>query len=428
MTDLATIRQRLTQSQLFTEQELSEQLASWTDAAYSADDGGALLNWLVAKQQLTEFQAEAIAAGMAGPFMLGPYEVREHLAAGRLGHVFRALHVEFDQPVSLKVFPQALHDDAVKLARIQREARVAIQVDHPHVMRTFQIGRVGKIYFLAFEDLQGENLELRLAREGKLLYPEACRLIRQAALGLESLHESDIVHRDLRPSNLWITTNGQLKIMEFGAARDSLSFLDANEEGVQPTSISSHSSAIGNYEYTAPEQARNGQDADARSDIYSLGCCLYHALTGRPPFVEKNIVELISRHANEAPQLANWLVPQIPQPLAEVVSRMLNKTPDERFQTAGEVDWALKPFVEHGKTDMATSSESDWNPDYLEWVRSLNASETLSYSAVAETAAEATGQAVEGMTDEFSEFLDWIATKRTARIKHDAETKAVDQL
>jgi serine/threonine protein kinase len=413
MITLEEAHQRVLQSKLLTDEDLVGHLFEWRAAASEYTDGDAFLAWLVGRNQLTEFQAEALAAGMTGPFMLGPYRVQEHIIGGRLGHVFRAIHVDFDQPVGLKVFPQALQDDPEKLARMQREARVAIQVDHPHVMRTFQIGRVGKIYFLAFEDLQGESLATRLARQGRLEYPEACRLIRQAALGLESLHQADIVHRDLRPDNLWITRHGQLKIMEFGAARDSLSFLDAPEEG-EPGPLAMSSAVLGNCDYLAPEQAHTAQAADARSDIYALGCCLYHALAGQPPFVEQNVAELMARHAHEPPQLVNWLVPHVPQPLAEVVARMLAKSPDARYQTAGEVDWALTPYIEHGSTDLAQATDAEWNPDYLAWVRSLKMADTLSGTAAAVAVAETMGEQAAGISGDFSDFLDWISEKKTA--------------
>lgn len=413
MSSVEIIRDRVVQSQLLSPDDVETRLAEWRTKATPDADSDAFLHWLVQKNLLTEFQSEALTAGMTGPFMLGPYKVQEHLAGGRLGHLFRAVHVEFNQPVSLKVFPESMQDDPEKLARMQREARISIQVDNPHVMRTFQIGRAGKVYFLAFEDLSGESLESRLARDGRLEYPEACRLIRQAALGMESLHESDITHRDLRPGNLWINQAGQLKIMEFGAARDSLSFLDTQENNERSGLTKSSGLVLGNYSCIAPEQARSSREADARSDIYSLGCCLYYALAGRPPFMATNTGDLLVAHATETPQLVNWLVPQVPQPLAEVVGRMLAKEPDARFQTAGEVDWALQPFVEDGQVNATTKAGDDWNPDYLDWVRSLNMAETLSATGAGGGGSSEPPVEQAGVSSEFNEFLDWISEKRS---------------
>jgi eukaryotic-like serine/threonine-protein kinase len=387
------LKRRIVQSGLLSQDEL-ESLAARSLAATN-DSDQALLEFLVAERRLTDFQAAALAAGFTGPFMLGPYRVHERIAAGRLGDLFRAVHVEFDQPVSLKVFSSALARDPEQFARMQREVRVAVQLDHPHVLRSFQIGRIGDVHFLAFEDLRGETLEARIARLGRLPYPEACRLLRQAALGLESLHEVEIAHLDLCPANLWINEQDQLKIMEFGTARDALSFLDQLDEAEQ---LPGYAPVFGDSRYLAPEVAADPDTADPRSDVYSLGCTLYHALTGQPPFSHQDAAEQLRAHSAEAPRSLTWHVPEAPQPLAEIVARALAKLPDDR-PTIAALDFALERYADDRQTSLAAAET--WSPEYLAWVQEAN---LLAGGASPNSS---------GLNDEMAEFLDWLATSRS---------------
>ncbi len=389
---------RIVQSGLLEADELQRLAAELPTAPSAADGDQALLDLLVEQQRLTDFQAQALAAGLTGPFMLGPYQVNEQIVAGRLGNVFRAVHVEFEQPVSLKLFSKALARQPEQFARMQREVRVSAQVDHPHILRAVQIGRVGDAYFLAFEPLKGETLEARLARAGRLPYAEACRLVRQAALGLESLHEAEIIHRDLRPANLWINPQEQLKLMEFGTARDELAFLD-RLDGDQ--SLTRQESVLGDFHYTAPEAAANARTASTHSDIYSLGCTLYHVLAGQPPFENKNPLRVVQLHATEVPRALDLIVPGIPRPLADLVARMLAKSPDERPRLDA-VESALRPFEEDSSL-VSRSAEQVWNPEYLAWVREMN---LIDPAESAETAADA------GPSDDLLEFLDWLKEQK----------------
>jgi eukaryotic-like serine/threonine-protein kinase len=295
MDTVEEIRQQLIESELLSPQQVDAELQAWRKAAgISQEDGEPFLDWLVEHERLTEFQADAIAAGHAGPFRLGPYEVFEQIAPGRLGGMFRAIHRDFQQPVTLKVFPSSLQHDPEKLARMGREVRIFSELDNPHVLRSFQVGQVGEVTYIALEELRGETLAHRLERDGRLPFEEACRIMRDVAVGLEHLHQNDVLHRDLQPAYIWITDNGRAKVMEFGAARDAYAALDAPDGAIQ---LTVDSGILGNFTYAAPELMEDSQLADARSDLYSLGCVLYHALAGRPPFEERNPVRLVLKHA-----------------------------------------------------------------------------------------------------------------------------------
>src|SRR5207248_2899626 len=159
------------------------------------------------------------------------------------------------------------------------------------------------------------------------------------------------------------------------------------------------------HEYMAPEQARELHSADARSDLYALGCTLYQTLTGRPPFAESDPIKLAAAHATATPPMVDLLVPEIPRALADVVARLLAKAPEERIQTAGEVDWALQPYVASGAID-ADVAEAEWSPEYLAFVRSMN-SESFAAPSADDRASE--------LAPDAAEFLDWLSERYLQR-------------
>jgi len=365
--------------------------SDWLASGDGPDDAEPFVRHLCRENRLTDFQAAAILAGIPGPYRLGPYEVLDFVAAGRLGNVFHAVHVEFHQPVALKIFSAALSQDPQRLARLGREARVGVLVDNLHVVKTFQVGKVGDVPFIAFEELQGETLQQRLDREGRISYPEACRLLSQAALGLDYLHSQEVIHRDICPANLWITNSGIVKILDFGAARDALSHLDSlGEDGADPPSNSSVEDPLGHYDYMSAEQARSPSSANVASDLYSLGCTLYHALTGSVPFPDTNPVRQMLRHASETPRpLAEFAV-EIPEELQAIVSRLLAKNPQARYGSAEEAAAALSAY----EPETRSFEPEPVNAEFVAWLQS--------------------GARIEDVTEmefdpEFQKFVEWVS-------------------
>lgn len=368
--NLDAARGLIVSGELLSEERCRDFQRQWLDMGRTADQGDDFVQWLAEQRQLSDFQAQAVRAGIAGPYLLGPYRVTGRITAGRLGDVYHAEHVEFHQPVSLKVFPATLAQDPERLARLGREARVSLQVDHPHVVKTYQVGKAGPVTFIALEALSGETLEQRLKREGRLSVVEACRLIQQAARGLGSMHSQEIVHRDICPANLWVTDEGVVKVMEFSAARDAMSFVDSldGEEGVELTINSASGNLLGTYDYMCAEQAENPHSADAASDLYSLGCVFYHCLTGQVPFPDKNPVRQMLRHAKEEPRPLADFIPDVPQLVQDIMNYLLAKNPDERYDSGEEVAadlGAIIPLAALPPTPVAA-------PEFLGWLQTVD--------------------------------------------------------
>jgi serine/threonine protein kinase len=221
MLTVAEVRQRIVEGDLVSARKADDCVRRWLADQNDSDDGDAFVSWLAGEDVLTPFQFSALQAGHAAPFLLGPYRVFDRLAHTEMGHVYRAVHAELELPVSLKVFSSSLEQQPVLLARMQREARASVELDHPNVLRIFQVGRAGNIYFLASQNITGESLADWLVRDGRLPAVPACKVVRQAALGLQHLHEKCMVHRNVCPQNLWLNDSGAVKLVGLDWIRDT---------------------------------------------------------------------------------------------------------------------------------------------------------------------------------------------------------------
>lgn len=382
------VRQNVLDGRLMPAETFKTALSDWLATNHSLSDGDGLIRLLVKQQLLTEFQAAGLQAGIPGPYRLGPYEVFDRVTAGRLGTVFRARHPEFDQAVSLKIYPFDVCSDREKSSRLTRELRIAVQADHPHVIRTFQVGRAGEAVFAAIEDLQGETLATRLKREAGTATPslplgEACRLIREAALGMSHLHGMGVILRDVQPANLWLAGSQHLKIMEFGAAHDSLDFLDdADSVATDQTD-----ELRWNFDYVSPEQGDDHEQVDGRSDIYSLGCVAFHCLTGRVVFTDKNPLRKMIRHARDPAPSAREFNASLPDDVVELVAKMLAKKPEDRPVEASLVAAALEPFCEvrDVNDEINAWASVELRPNFLDWVSSASTFEQIEEIPQSET-------------------------------------------
>lgn len=376
--------------QLLSETHMQELRQNWLSRGGADDDGSGFAQWLVEHHDLTDFQAGALQAGISGPYMLGPYRLSFRLTTGRLGDIFHAEHAELGQPISLKIFPAAISRDEKLFAKFGREARVGLAADHLHVVKTYQVGKVAQVPFIAMEELYGESLEQRLARSGRLPYAIACQLIQQAAQGMAYLHSEDIIHRDIRPANLWITAQGVVKIMEFGAARDALSFVDDIDGDEDDSTNSDGSTTVGHYDYMSAEQAENPQAANAASDLYSLGCTLYHCLTGQVPFPDKNPVRQMLRHARATPQPLFDFDQEIPEAVQDIVSNLLAKRPEDRYESANDLSQAVANVV----APKPIPELDPVNREFLDWLQTKQSDDITEYEP------------------EFQDFLSFVSDAR----------------
>ena len=267
---------------------------------------------------------------------LSHYRLIERIGAGGMGIVYRAHDEHLDRDVAIKVLPRGSVTDDTARKRFRKEALSLARLNHPNVATVHEFGTDGGVDFLVTEYIAGMTMDAKLAA-GALPASEVFRLGLQLAQGLSAAHQQGIVHRDLKPGNLRLTTDGRLKILDFGLAQ---LMPQASEQDVTVT-LSQSQEVTGTLPYMAPEQLR-GDAADARSDVWSAGAVLYEMATGRRPFVEKNSPLLINAILNQPVELANEVNPSIPAVLNEVIRKALAKDPSQRYQTGGELAVGLE--------------------------------------------------------------------------------------
>jgi serine/threonine protein kinase/tetratricopeptide (TPR) repeat protein len=275
---------------------------------------------------------------------LGAYEITGVLGAGGMGEVYRARDPRLDRDVAIKVLPAHLTGDPAALARFEREAKVLAALSHPNILTIFDVGSGNGISFVVMELLPGETLFSRIAQR-RPDWPEAVRMGIEIADGLSAAHARGIIHRDLKPENIFLTRDGHIKILDFGLARRCD---DLNQAEAQLRSTAGLATAtgvvMGTVPYMSPEQLK-GMQADARSDIFSFGCVLQEAITGKSPFVRATRAETVSAILTETSPSLKQVEATIPPELDQVVKRCLNKEPDQRFQSSRDLAFHLRQIL-----------------------------------------------------------------------------------
>jgi serine/threonine protein kinase len=264
---------------------------------------------------------------------LGPYRVSRVLGVGGMGVVFEAVDVQLHRAVALKALLPVLAASPNSRERFLREARAAAAIDHDHVVTIYQVGEDRGLPYLAMQLLRGESLETRLRRDGRLPPAEALRVGREVAEGLAAAHERGLIHRDVKPANIWLQAgSGRVKLLDFGLARAMADDSHFTQSGA----------VLGTPAYMAPEQVR-GRAVDGRADLFGLGCVLYRCLTGRLPFAGADTLAILSALATETPRPMHELNSEVPPALADLVMRLLAKDPNRRPSSARAVAEALAP-------------------------------------------------------------------------------------
>ncbi|HEX7835864.1 MAG TPA: serine/threonine-protein kinase [Kofleriaceae bacterium] len=305
---------------------------------------------------LTLWEADTVPASSRGRERgarahgrVGKYELHTRLARGSFGVVYTAHDPNLERKVAIKVLrPTHLANHDV-VQRFLQEARATARVRHPGIVTIHDCGTVdtrrGRAAFIAMELLSGESLTSRLTRAGRLDPPAACEIIRQVASALEAAHQVDVLHRDLKPDNIYLVPDPampageRVKVLDFGLAKLG----DGGQTQLQ--------SVFGTPRYMSPEQSRSATQIDHRSDIYSLGCILFELVTGRPPF-DGDVRQLIERHQRATPPRAASLAPGISAALDDLIAGLLAKDPLHRPESMAAVQRALRVAMDSSEAQL----------------------------------------------------------------------------
>lgn len=277
---------------------------------------------------------------------IGGYELLELVGEGGMGAVYRARQISLDREVAVKVLAPRLAKDGEFVARFVREARSVAKINHPNILQIHDVADADGLHFIAMEFIRGRTLSDLLKDKGYLDWRDCVGYARQAALGLAAAAKANIIHRDVKPDNLMITSEGVVKVSDFGLAKE----MAAQGELTQTGDI------MGTPAYMSPEQC-DGAALDTRTDIYSLGCALYRAVTGVLPFNAPSPVSMMYKHKHEAPIPPRQYMPELPVAVENLILRMMAKNPDDRYATMDETAETLERALEGGEVAKLHTTE-----------------------------------------------------------------------
>ena len=265
------------------------------------------------------------------------YEIGKRIGRGGMAEIFQARDILLDRPVAIKVlFPEFATDPAF-VERFRREAQAAANLNHPNIVGVYDWGKVNNTYYIAMEYVNGRTLADILKQSGTLTPMQVCDVMSEVASALISAHQNGVIHRDVKPGNILVSTTGQVKVADFGIARALGSGV---EQGLTQTGA-----VMGTATYFSPEQAQ-GASTDQRSDIYSLGVVMYEMLSGSAPFTGENAVAIAYKQVHEQAMPLNQRVATVPPEVAAIVAKCMQKSPDDRYSSADQVRDELRRFVE----------------------------------------------------------------------------------
>lgn len=307
------------------------------------EDVEKVADFFVSKGFITGWHREKILQGKYKGFFLSKYKLLGHLGTGGMSSVYLAEHTVMQRKVAIKVLPRNRVKDSSYLGRFHLEAQAAAQLDHPNIVRAFDVDNEGDTHYIVMEYVPGCDLQVLVREKGPLEVETAADYIAQAAEALEHAHQRGLIHRDIKPANLLLDNTGVVKVLDMGLARftrdDATSLTIANQESV-----------LGTADYLSPEQAVNSHKVDGRADLYSLGCSLYFLLVGHPPFPDGSLAQRIAKHQTVAPEKLRKLRPNCPASLAKICEKLMMKKPEQRYQSAKEAAEALRNWLQQRRS------------------------------------------------------------------------------
>ncbi|WP_165073580.1 serine/threonine-protein kinase [Paludisphaera rhizosphaerae] len=291
---------------------------------------------LIRDRFITPYQAKRLLANKPYGMVVGRYVILDRIGAGSMGRVYKAHHQMMDRVVALKIIaPEIASNDRV-VARFQREMKLVGRLDHPNVVRAYDADRANRVLYIVMEYVNGESLGDRL-RRGPVPAAEMIDYASQAALGLAHAHSQGMVHRDIKPSNILVGDDRKVKILDLG-----LGVLMEADDGA--TFATADGIAVGTVDYMSPEQAL-GKDVDGRSDLFSLGCSMYHLMTGKHAFPGASPIDRLGRRISNPHIPITEYLPDFPSNAQRVLDKLLALKPQDRFENATEASEALQALI-----------------------------------------------------------------------------------
>lgn len=260
---------------------------------------------------------------------MGDMQVELRIGSGGMGAVFKATDMELSREIALKILHPTIAADASLVARFRNEARACAQLGHDNIARVYSAGEYDGVHYIAYEYAEGKTLKELVEERGVITSEDATNYAIQATLALNHMHSAGIIHRDIKPSNIILTNVGRIKIVDLGLARRD------STDSIGDLTVAG--TTLGTFDYIAPEQARDPRVADIRSDIYSLGCTIYHLLTGQPPYPDGTALQKLLDHQGKSPPDPRVISKDVPAEVAGIVQKMMNTDPEQRYQDPGQL-------------------------------------------------------------------------------------------
>jgi serine/threonine protein kinase len=338
---------------------------------------------------ITRWHSEKLLQGKYKGFFLGKHKLLGHIGSGGMSSVYLAEHMKMHDLRAIKVLPQSKLGKSSYLARFQQEAKAIAALNHPNVVRAHDIDNQGDTHYIVMEYVDGDDLQTIVKKKGPLPFDKVANYIAQAAHGLQHAHDMGLIHRDVKPANVLINSDGKVKILDLGLALFS-------DDAAASLTMDFNDKVLGTADYLAPEQALNSHNVDQRADLYGLGCTMYFLLTGHPPFPEGTIAQRIAKHQKSMPKEIRKIRPECPGELEGICWKLLQKDPKFRYASAAQTAEVLENWLAKYRVHAAVGASDDGSSLTLGDETSRSLRDGSSLSAAVDTVSNRGGDTLAG--------------------------------